>query len=93
MREVPASPAPTPATTEVPWQQPLPSPASLKTPTNTIGFAALQRKLEERLQHADAPDLYLQKMLNAAQQAFAERKLLRVENKTLIQQNNEKNGT
>jgi hypothetical protein len=65
MQDMPANPTPEPATTEVPSQHPLLSPASLKTLTNTVSFAALQRQLDEQLQHAGGPDLYLQKILNA----------------------------
>lgn len=55
-----------------------------------MSFAALQRKLVERSDHAAGVDPNLQKILNAAQRAFAERELLREENETLIKQNNEK---
>lgn len=71
--------------------QPVLSPTSLRTPTNTISFAALQSKLVEKFDHTASADPYLQKMLNAAQRAFAERELLREENETLVKQNNERN--
>lgn len=70
--------------------QPVVSQTSLRTPTNTISFAALQSKLVENLDHTAGADPYLQKILNAAQRAFAERELLREENETLVKQNNEK---
>jgi hypothetical protein len=66
------------------------SPTSLKTPTNTVSLAAPQRKLEERPERVTSTDPYIEKVLHTAQQAFAERELLREENKTLFQQNNEK---
>lgn len=70
--------------------QPSLSPTSLKTPTNIISLAALQSKLTERPDRTEGADPYLQKIINAAQRAFAERELLRQENETLVQQNNEK---
>jgi hypothetical protein len=89
MEEVPSSPTSALVTRDVPLQ-PLLSPTSLKTPTNTISLAALQRMLEERPERVTGTDPYVEKVLHAAQQAFAERELLREENKTLFQQNNEK---
>jgi hypothetical protein len=89
MEEVQASSTSAPEIRDVPLQ-PLPSPTSLKTPTNTVSLAALQRKLEERPERVTRTDPYVEKILHAAQQAFAERELLREENKTLFQQNNEK---
>jgi hypothetical protein len=92
MQGMPDSPAPAvaPATAEVPSQQPLLSPTSLKTPTDMVSFAALQRKLEEQPQCAASVNPYVQKMLNAAERTFAERELLKVQNRNLMQQNNEK---
>ena len=92
MQEMPDRPAPAvaSATAEVPFRPALPFPTLLKTPTDLVSFAALQRKLDEQPHCADAPNPYVQKMMNAAQRVFTERGLLRVENKTLIQQKNEK---
>lgn len=55
-----------------------------------VSFAALQRKLEEQPLCASAPNLYVQKLLNAAERTFAERELLKIRNENLMQQNNEK---
>jgi hypothetical protein len=92
MQEVPVNPATTgvASTVTLPLQPSL-SPTSLKTPTNLVSLATLQSKLTERSVHCESVDLYLQKFINAAQRAFAERELLRQENDTLVQQNNEKN--
>jgi hypothetical protein len=84
------TPAVAAATREVPFQQSLSSPTSLKTPTDMVSFAALQRKLEEQPLCASAPHPYVQKLLNAAERTFAECELLKVRNENLMQQNNEK---
>jgi hypothetical protein len=64
--------------------QPLLSLTSLKTPTNTVSLTALQRKLKERPERVTSTDPYVEKVLHVAQQAFAERELLREENETLF---------
>jgi hypothetical protein len=83
MQEVPASPTSAPVMRGVPLQPLLPL-TSVKTPTNTVSLAALQRKLEERPECVTGTDPYVEKVLHAAQQAFAERELLREENKNLV---------
>jgi hypothetical protein len=83
MQEVPASPTSAPVMRGVPLQ-PLLSLTLVKTPTNTVSLAALQHKLEERPERVTSTDLYVEKVLYTAQQAFAERELLREENKTLF---------
>lgn len=92
MQEMPDSPAPAvaPATREISLRNSLSSPTSLKTPTDMVSFAALQRKLGEQPTCTAAPDPYVQKLLNAAERTFAERELLKVQNANLTQQNNEK---
>jgi hypothetical protein len=89
MQEVPASSTSALVIRNVPLQ-PLLSPTSLKTPTSTVSLAALQRKLEERPERVTGTDPYVDKVFHTAQQAFAERELLREANKTLFQQNNKK---
>ncbi|KAL1581858.1 hypothetical protein WHR41_09577 [Cladosporium halotolerans] len=89
MQQAPVNPAPAEIAATVPTQPAL-SPASLKTPTNTISLAALQSKLQERPENVAHVDPYLQKILNAAKRAFAERELLKDENDAPMQQNNEK---
>jgi hypothetical protein len=89
MQEVPASSTSAPEIRDVPLQLLL-SPTSLKTPTNTVSLAVLQRKLEERLERVTSTDQYVEKVLHVVQQAFAEHELLREENKTLFRQNNKK---
>jgi hypothetical protein len=90
MQETPDSPAPAVAPATIPFQQSLSSPTSLRTPTDMVSFAALQRKLEEQPLCASAAHPYVQKLLNAAERTFAERELLKVRNENLMQQNNEK---
>lgn len=70
--------------------QPLLSPTSLRTPTNAMSLMALQQRLEERPKAAAGIDPYFQKVLKAAERAFADVGLLKDENQGLRAQSNEK---
>jgi hypothetical protein len=64
---------------------------SIISPTTCEGLASLCSKIEHNLHTlGDVPRLQLQKILNATEKAFAERNLLREENRALFEQNNEK---
>ena len=89
MQNTPAESHMETAASSVPMQ-PLLSPSSLRTPTDAISLVALQRRLEERPEAATNISPCVQKLLNAAKQAFAERELLKEENQELTKQNSEK---
>ncbi|KAF2457246.1 hypothetical protein BDY21DRAFT_286344 [Lineolata rhizophorae] len=55
-----------------------------------MSLIAFQQKVEERPEGATGIESYLQKLLNAAKQAIAEREPLNEENQELTKQNNEK---
>lgn len=80
--------------TETERQSDIPQPQQLETPKTSEGLMSLRRQIDQSIARGKELDgsckLHIQKLANAAENAFADRAILLDENLLLFEQNNEK---